>query len=253
MIGLRGEFGEAKNAWKRYTGAILTIGMCNSFSAFVGNAVYETSLSFAFIQVVKCFTPVIVLLVGLVAGVEVLNSRVAAAVGLISVGMVMCVNGELNAESWGIILVLAGGLSEGLRLVFTQLLLHGLKLPVLDGIVVMYPPTLLVLVFLFIATEYKDMMASGKHRMVQNHPWMFMLAMSLGVCVNALSVTVVSLTSGLTIKLLTHVRNLMLVLVGILAFNEALTVQEYLGYSISLMGLVWYTIERSRPKVKVQE
>lgn len=58
----------------------------------------------------------------------------------------------------------------------------------------------------------------------------------------------VSLTSGLTIKLLTHVRNLMLVVVGIVAFHEVLTVQEYVGYSVTLVGLGWYTLERNRPK-----
>ena len=117
LIGLRGDFGAAKNAWKTYTAAILTVGLCNSVNAFVGNAVYETSLSFAFIQVVKCFTPVIVLLVGLAAGVEVLNPRVAGSVFIISVGMVMCVNGELNAEMFGIFLVLLGGFAEAIRLV----------------------------------------------------------------------------------------------------------------------------------------
>lgn len=106
----------AKKAWKTYTGAILTVGLCNSLSAFVGNAVYETSLSFVFIQLVKCFTPVIVLLVGLAAGVETLNARVAGAVVIISAGMVMCVNGELNAEIFGIFLVIVGGFSEALRL-----------------------------------------------------------------------------------------------------------------------------------------
>ena len=78
---------------------------------------YETSLSFAFIQVVKCFNPVMVLLVGLAAGVEVLNPRVAGSVFVISTGMVMCINGEMNAEMFGIFLVLLSGFAEALRLV----------------------------------------------------------------------------------------------------------------------------------------
>lgn len=226
----------------------MTVALCNSISAFVGNAVYETSLSFAFVQVVKCFTPVIVLLVGLAFGVEALNPRLAGAVVIIGVGMVTCVNGELNAEVFGLVLVLVGSLAEALRLVCTQLLLHGLKLPVMDGIIVMYPPTLALLVCVFVATEYKDMMASGKHRIVLNHPRLFSLATLLGICVNALSVALVSLTSGLTIKLLSHVRNLLLIVVGIVAFREVLTVQEYVGYGVSLVGLGWYTAERNRPK-----
>lgn len=77
------------------------------------------------------------------------------------------------------------------RLVCTQLLLHGLKLPVMDGIIVMYPPTLAVLVCVFVATEYGDMMASGKHRILLKHPGLFLSATLLGICVNALSVALV--------------------------------------------------------------
>ena len=183
----------------------------------------------------------------------------------------------------------------------TQLLLQGLKLPVLDGIIVMYPPTIAVLLCFFVATEYKDMIASGKHVLVLKHPWLFILATFLGVCVNTLSVLLVghrlgcgkfvwvlmffflriytaplsvyhaehpcmknmktnntlsvtndlelyssvSLTSGLTIKLLTHMRSLMLIAVGVLLFHEVLTAQEYFGYSITFVGLMWYTYERN--------
>ena len=116
LIGLSGEFGAAKEAWTSYPVAIITVGLCNSLSTYVGNAVYETSLSFAFIQMLKCFTPVIILLVGLAAGVEVLNPNVAGAVVIICVGMVMCVDGELNAETFGIFLMLVGSLAEALRL-----------------------------------------------------------------------------------------------------------------------------------------
>lgn len=56
----------------------------------------------------------------------------------------------------------------------------------------------------------------------------------------------------MTFKLLTHVRNLMLVVVGIVAFDEVLTVQEYVGYSVTLAGLGAYTFERNRPKNVVQ-
>ena len=118
----------------------------------------------------------------------------------------------------------------------------------MDGIIVMYPPTLAVLVCVFVATEYKDMMASGKHRIILNHPGLFTLATLLGICVNALSVALISLTSGLTIKLLTHVRNLLLVVVGIVAYHEVLMLQEYVGYSVALGGLGWYTIERNKSK-----
>lgn len=236
-----------KNAWKTYPVAILAVGVSNALSTYLGNVVYETSISFAFIQMVKCFTPVIVLVVGLAAGVEELDARVGGAVVVISVGMLICVNGELNAELYGIFLVLLGGFSEGLRLILTQLLLHGLKLRLSDGILVMYPPTIAVLLCVFAVTEYNDMMKSGKHMIVVKNSKYFLLATFLGILVNSLSVTLVSLTSGLTIKLLTHVRNLFLIAVGVVGFHDVLTMQEYFGYFVTLLGLVWYTVERSKP------
>ena len=89
----RGRFQPAKDAWRRYPGAIVVVAACNSLSAFVGNAVYETTLSFAFIQVVKCFTPVIVLAIGVLVGVERVDSRVAVTVGFVVTGLVICVEG----------------------------------------------------------------------------------------------------------------------------------------------------------------
>ena len=192
---------------------------------------YETTLSFAFIQVVKAFTPVIVLAIGVLVGVERVDSRVAVAVGFVVTGLVICVEGEMNAEPLGVVLVLAGGVSEGLRLACTQLLLHSMRLPVLDGIVVMFPPTVFALATAFVATEYKDMMASGKVTMIGKHAHLFVGATALGVAVNALSVSLVSLTSGLTINLLGHVRNVALVLVGVFAFGDVLSAQEMIGYA----------------------
>ena len=253
LVGLRGRFQLAKDAWRRYPGAIVVVGACNSFSAFVGNAVYETTLSFAFIQVIKCFTPVIVLAIGVLVGVERVDSRVAVAVGFVVAGLVMCVEGEMNAEPLGVALVLAGGVSEGLRLACTQLLLHSMRLPVLDGIVVMFPPTVFALASAFVATEYKDMMASGKVTMIGKHAHLFVGATALGVAVNALSVSLVSLTSGLTINLLGHVRNVALVLVGVFAFGDVLSAQEMIGYGVAIFGLVGYTAERNRRRARDDE
>ena len=253
LVGLRGRFQPAKDAWRRYPGAIVVVAACNSLSAFVGNAVYETTLSFAFIQVVKCFTPVIVLAIGVLVGVERVDSRVAVAVGFVVTGLVICVEGEMNAEPLGVVLVLAGGVSEGLRLACTQLLLHSMRLPVLDGIVVMFPPTVFALATAFVATEYKDMMASGKVTMIGKHAHLFVGATALGVAVNALSVSLVSLTSGLTINLLGHVRNVALVLVGVFAFGDVLSAQEMIGYGVTIFGLAGYTAERNRRRERVDE
>ena len=180
----------------------MCVGVCNSYAVFSSNLVYETPLSFAFIQIMKCFSPVTVLLVGLAFGAEMFSPRVAAALAVVTAGTMVTVNGELAPDTFGILLMLSGIGAEALRLVCSQLLLHGLKLPVMDGIIVMYPPTLLLLLLIFAATEYDDMMASGKHRMIWQNPGIFVACTTLGACVNALSVALVSLTSGLTIKLL---------------------------------------------------
>ena len=70
-------------------------------------------------------------------------------------------------------------------------MLHGLKLPVMDGIIVMFPPTIAVLVGVFFATEYKPLKESGEISIVYDNPWMFLLATVLGISVNASSVALV--------------------------------------------------------------
>ena len=78
------------------------------------------------------------------------------------------------------------------------------------------------------------MMASGKVTMIGKHAHLFVGATALGVAVNALSVSLVSLTSGLTINLLGHVRNVALVLVGVFAFGDVLSAQEMIGHGVTI-------------------
>ena len=98
LVGSRGRFQPAKDAWRRYPGAIVAAAAGSNSSAFwPGNALYETTLSLAFIQVIRAANFVIVLAIGVLVGAERVDSRVAVAVGFVVIGLVIA-EGEMNAE-----------------------------------------------------------------------------------------------------------------------------------------------------------
>ncbi|EAL22501.1 hypothetical protein CNBB3790 [Cryptococcus deneoformans B-3501A] len=87
---------------KLYLRSILPIGVLFSGSLILSNTAYLT-LSVSFIQMLKAFTPVAILLISAAFKLQVLNSRLILIVLLISTGCVLAAYGELYFEMFGFI------------------------------------------------------------------------------------------------------------------------------------------------------
>lgn len=77
---------------------------------------------------------------------------------------------------------------------------------------------------------------------VQGHkPWIYLLAGSMGFCVNFLSTGVIRHASSLWLKVLGQVKNAALVYGSTLVFFNVVTTIQYVGYGLSLLGFVVYS------------
>jgi drug/metabolite transporter (DMT)-like permease len=65
-------------------------------------------------------------------------------------------------------------------------------------------------------------------------------AASLGFLLNLLAFAVIKLTGSLTQKVLGTVKNVLLVLFSVFFMSEQVTLQQWIGYQVSLLGFVWY-------------
>jgi hypothetical protein len=72
-------------------------------------------------------------------------------------------------------------------------------------------------------------------------PWIYLLAGSMGFCVNFLSTGVIRHASSLWLKVLGQVKNAALVYGSTLVFFNVVTTVQYVGYGLSLVGFEVYS------------
>ena len=115
-----------------YMKRIVPVGVTLALTLSFGNAVY-IHLGVALIQMLKAFTPVIVLLGVVVSGLEVPSRGVVISVLGIVAGTVMNCAGSTNYTLWGLFLMFGAEFFEAVRLVLTQFLLKNKKFGVIEG------------------------------------------------------------------------------------------------------------------------
>ena len=91
-------------------------------------------------------------------------------------------------------------MSEGIRLVMTQFLLQNLKFGIVEGLYVLAPASGFWLLVAAAIMEMPAMFTQGAWFTIAEYPFHFLVAMSMGVCINFLSYLVIQATSSLTMK-----------------------------------------------------
>jgi len=217
----------------------MPIGLMKALTMSSGNAVYMY-LSFGFIQMLKAFTPLIVLLVMRSVGVK-LPTRAAmwCVVGIVC-GTVIEVRGELHATATGLVLMLGSEFFEAISVVLSQKILQHHKFSVLEGLYLTAPAGSVCLLTGVILLEAPEMVRLGHHLIPFENPRTFMAAAVLGVAINFISFLVMQLTSALTMKILNTARSVGLVAVGVLFYGEYHPPRQLCGYGLALLGFVGY-------------
>lgn len=122
----------------------------------------------------------------------------------------------------------------------TQFLLQGVDLPAMQTLKFIAPSATLCLIVSSYIQEYPRMVATGALSIPWAHPLFFCMAASLGLVVNVLGIMIIKLSSATTLKVLAAVRGPIIVLAGVTLFQEHVSMLEFFGYCIALVGFVWY-------------
>jgi len=213
-----------------------------------GNAVY-LYLGLGFIQMLKAFTPVVVLLVQCLLGSAKKTSRSATiCIVLVVMGTLLEVKGELKCSILGLVLQLVAVACEAFNMVLTQNILQDMKFSIVEGMYILGIPSCLFLWFLAAFTEWPDMYRKGALEAVMDNKVAFSAAATLGLLVNWSSFSLIQATSSVFVKLLNVVRCILVVVYGVFAYGEEATMQKVVGYGIALVGFVGYNYVQSFPK-----
>ena len=226
-----------------YCTRILPVGFFTALTFRCGNAVY-LHLSVSLIQMLKAFTPAVVLALMMATGLSRPTRALRVATLTICVGVALSSWGAIEMDSFGLVLMFLAELFEALRLVFTQMLLVGAigaKFGVVEGLYWMCPAVLInVCVLVIPFTELSAMIENDAWGVVAAHPSYFAAAMALGFCINFAGFFVMQTSSALVLKLLGTLRNVGLIGFSIWQFGDFVTAEQVGGFLVSLGGFGWF-------------
>ncbi|KAF8348681.1 triose-phosphate transporter family-domain-containing protein [Amanita rubescens] len=221
--------------------SILPIGVLFSGSLILSNTAY-LYLSVAYIQMLKAFTPVAILLISWTFRIQDPNKKLAMIVLMISSGVALASHGELKFNLIGFLTQAAAVCFEASRLVMIQVLLHNLKMdplvslhyyaPVCAGI------NLLFLPFTEGLAPFYELGRIGAGVLISNGAVAFLL--------NVAAVFLVGVASSLVLTLAGVFKDILLITGSVLIFGSTITPLQVFGYSIALCGLVLFKTSGSK-------
>jgi drug/metabolite transporter (DMT)-like permease len=227
--------------WRR----VVPIGASYAFTLAMGNSAY-VYLDVSIIQMLKCFTPVIILFVLAATGVEkpgrgIINSVLAITIGT----LITTTHLKGNFQLFGVALVMGSSFAEALRLVLTQHLLTTCKFTVVEGQYYLSPVGAGVMLLMALFSEIPDAIRNGGLWIIFEESQLFFISCVLGVMANYLGYMVIQLVGSLTLKVLATTRSVGLVFYAVFFLHEEINTYEQYGYTVALAGFIAYTYMRA--------
>ncbi|KAI0032872.1 TPT-domain-containing protein [Vararia minispora EC-137] len=215
--------------------SILPIGLLFSASLILSNSAY-LYLSVAYIQMLKAFTPVSILLISWAFRISDPNRKLFVIVLMISCGVALASRGELHFDLVGFVYQAAAVAFEASRLVMIEILLHGMRMDPLVSLHYYAPVcafiNLLVLPFTEGLAPFYELARIGPLLLLSNA----LVAFGLNVA----AVFLVGAGSGLILTLAGVFKDILLITGSVAIFGSPITPLQVFGYSIALGGLILY-------------
>lgn len=218
---------------------VMPLGFATAVSMGTGNAVY-LYLNISFIQMLKSFTPVVLLVMAYATQLESPRRSIVCSVFMISVGTSISCISATEPSTFGILLMLCSQVAEALRLLITQYFLKQLQFGVIEGQYYLSPAAAFWLFFTSAIIEGPKMYHNGGFQILWDKQIYFVFASFTGIAVNIISYLVIKSSSSLTVTILGTVRNVLLVLVGVANYNDQISIKEAIGYAIAILGFIVY-------------
>ncbi|GAA5983659.1 hypothetical protein JCM10908_000372 [Rhodotorula pacifica] len=215
---------------------IVPVGLLFSASLVLSNWVY-LRLTVSFIQMIKAFTPVSVLLVSAAFGLKELTRKILLIVTLISFGVALASYGEIDFELIGFLVQALAICIESCRLVLVQRLLQGFGLDPIASLYYMAPVCLAVNAVILLPVEGFGVFADAMEKV--GIPYLFLNA-CLTFALNLASVSLIGKASGLVLTLAGVLKDIMLIAGSWGLLGSSITGLQVVGYAIALGGLVWF-------------
>ncbi|KAI0266062.1 TPT-domain-containing protein [Gloeopeniophorella convolvens] len=205
--------------------SILPIGLLFSASLILSNTAY-LYLSVAYIQMLKAFTPVAILLISWTFRIQEPNRKLALIVVMISSGVALASHGEMRFNLVGFLTQAAAVAFEASRLVMIQILLHGLKM---DPLVSLHYYAPVCAVINLAILPFTEGMAPF-YELARIGPLVLISNAAVAFCLNVAAVFL----------------DILLITGSVLIFGSPIAPLQVFGYSIALGGLIFFKTSGSK-------
>ncbi|BCS22176.1 UDP-galactofuranose transporter [Aspergillus puulaauensis] len=229
-----------------YLRAIVPIGIFFSLSLICGNVTY-LYLSVAFIQMLKATTPVAVLLATWGMGMAPVNLKVLTNVAIIVVGVVIASFGEIKFVFIGFLFQIAGIVFEATRLVMVQRLLSSAEYK-MDPLVSLYYFAPVCAVMNGVTALFLEVPTLTMGHIYNVGVWTLLANAVVAFLLNVSVVFLIGKTSSLVMTLCGVLKDILLVAASMMIWSTPVTALQFFGYSISLIGLVYYKLGADKIK-----
>lgn len=225
---------------------VVPVALCQAGTLALGNATY-LHFGVGMVQMLKAGTPIFVLLTLVMLRLESPSMIRTMFVSLITVGTFITA-GTTPQWNWtGLTLSLGAMITEALRVGLTQFLLRSCKFSVTEGQYVLAPTVSLALLVASLTIEGQDVLSIEALSKVIEYPHLFLFAACLGTVVNYSSYLVIKSCGALSLKVVTTLRNIALVVYGAFVLGEPVTSSQGAGYTLALVGFVGYSYYSGAP------
>ena len=234
------------NPWFHCT-RVAPIGIALAGTLAAGNAAY-LHLSVAFVQILKAFSPVIVVALLCLFKLEKPRSLLIFSVAVIVGGTVAATRGELHVTVTGVALMLLSELCEGVKIINMQLLLAKYKFDAWESMAFYGPSACVSLLAVALVTED----CSAAVGVIRTHPHLFLVVSCSGLMVNLSTTLFIQVTSALTLRITSLARNVIIVLISsFFAAESVVSLMEFNGYLVCLGGCLIYSHARNHPDANI--
>ncbi|KAL4962338.1 UDP-galactofuranose transporter [Aspergillus stella-maris] len=223
-----------------YLRAIVPIGIFFSLSLICGNVTY-LYLSVAFIQMLKATTPVAVLLATWGMGMAPANLKVLTNVSVIVLGVIIASFGEIKFVFIGFVFQIAGIIFEATRLVMVQRLLSSAEYK-MDPLVSLYYFAPVCAVMNGVTALFLEVPTLTMGHIYNVGVWTLLANAMVAFMLNVSVVFLIGKTSSLVMTLCGVLKDILLVVASMMIWNTPVTALQFFGYSIALIGLVYYKL-----------
>lgn len=205
-----------------YIKRILPMSLCFALSLVFGNMAYRY-ISLAYIQMVKAFTPVPLLLLSFVSGIEKPSAVLFCIVLVVSAGVTLSSMGELKFSMLGFIVQISAVFADCFRMIILNLMLKDLQIDSLSLLYYTNPPSA---VFIFIGFLMFE--ASTLDMAIFTPALSFMLLLNglLAFSLNIAVIYLVGSTSVMVMSVSGPMKDILIVIISVIVFDAPITLMQ---------------------------